>query len=453
MKQSFILIFTLLFCISIYAVEIDYSPLKKDDVGFILYDCSDGKEIFSVNKDKNFSYASNLKLVTTAAALEYLGGGFRFITLFLYEKESGTLYIKSAGNPSMVMEDMWDLSNQLKIRGVKKINKIVVDDFFYDSKGYLETKKAGKGDNAYLAYISPLSVNYNAVEIDVVPTETGEAVSVSTPTPGSHFIVSNSAKTVDGTGNNLMIGTVRNGNKTEIVVKGTLGKNRTKPVVVYKKVLSPTHHYIDVLLSLGKWDSNISVERKHIAANFFSSSNGILYKHKSKPLRDILQSMNRYSSNFLAECLQIFMGSIIKGRAEYGVLLLKDYIKKVTGMDEDPINGSGLGNGYNNFPPEMFMKLLKYVHSKPLLAIDFFSSLPVMGEDGTLKQALGGESNGSIRAKTGTLTSVAALSGIMKGKSGKLYLFTFVVNNFPTRNFKTMWAYRDKFMEHIWEEY
>ena len=56
-----------------------------------------------------------------------------------------------------------------------------------------------------------------------------------------------------------------------------------------------------------------------------------------------------------------------------------------------------------------------------------------------------------IRGKTGTLTSVTALSGIMRGKSGKLYLFTLAVNDYPYKNFKRMWKFRDNIMWQIWK--
>ncbi len=77
-----------------------------------------------------------------------------------------------------------------------------------------------------------------------------------------------------------------------------------------------------------------------------------------------------------------------------------------------------------------------------------------MGEDGTLKRAnTSSENSGFVRGKTGSLTGVAALSGVMKAKSGKLYLFAFAINGFPSKSFKPMWALRDRVMNEIWEKY
>lgn len=145
------------------------------------------------------------------------------------------------------------------------------------------------------------------------------------------------------------------------------------------------------------------------------------------------------------------MGVILSGDYRKGVKILEDYAADQIGEPVEIINGSGLGNGKNLMKPRFFMKLLKHMASNPFFAFDFFASLPVMGEDGTLRTADADSSGGMIRAKTGSLTSVAALSGIMKGKSGKLYLFTFTVNRFPSKSFRRMWRFRDRFMDYVWQ--
>jgi D-alanyl-D-alanine carboxypeptidase/D-alanyl-D-alanine-endopeptidase (penicillin-binding protein 4) len=162
--------------------------------------------------------------------------------------------------------------------------------------------------------------------------------------------------------------------------------------------------------------------------------------------------MNRFSSNFIADSLQIFMGKILKDDTTKGVEILNDFVFDNMGKKLNIINGSGLGNGKNFIEPIFFINLLSIIKSNFLNSVDFFFSLPVAGEDGTLKKVKQTTYQGKIRAKTGTLTGVVALSGIMQGKSGKLYLFTFVVNNFYSKNFKTMWHYRDKIMQYFWEK-
>lgn len=444
----------LIISFSVSALEIDFAPVKSEDVSILVYDPENGENVYSLNAEKPFSYASNLKLLTSAAALHYLGGGFRFMTLFSFDVSTGTLYIKAAGDPEMVIEKLWVMANDFKRRGIKDIKKVVVDDYIYGQKGFYRAKSGDKGDNAYLAYISPLGLNYNAVEIFVKAVEPDKPVEVTLSTPGPHFVINNTAKGIKGGGNGLIVGAMAKNGQTEIVVKGTLGAARTKPVIVYKRVGNPLNHYIQTLLHLMGEKDGIPVLREKIPTSLFSKKGNINYTHKSSPLRDILRVMNLYSSNYMADALQFFMGAVFKGDSLKGVEVLKEFAKMSVGEDIDIINGSGLGNSSNKLSASFYIKLLKKVFSDYYGSVDLFSSLPVMGEDGTLKKAsTGNSSTGMIRAKTGSLTGVAALSGIMKAKSGKLYLFAFAVNNYPSKQFKPMWNFRDRVLHQIWEQY
>jgi len=450
-----LLVFPILFFVflSVSAIEFDLKPVTESDVALLVYDLETDKEVVSINPDKDLHYASNLKLLTTATALHNLGGGFRFFTLFSFDPADGTLYIKATGNPEMVIEKMWRLASDLKRKGFENIKKVVVDDFLYGEKGAYAIPKAGSGDNAYLAPIAPLSLNFNSCEIYVASAEVGSPVKVQVTTPGGHFLISNTAKTVKGGGNGLIVGTMPKNGKTVVIVKGTLGAARRKPVIVYKKVWNPTNHYVATLLDL-LGNKEVPIKRKKLNSSIFSTKKNINYINKSSPLRDILKVMNRFSSNFMAESIQFFMGAILRGDKAQGVELLKEYALNQLGETVDIVNGSGLGNAYNKLSARFFVKLLKNMYKNGYDSIDFFSTMPVMGEDGTLKKASKDDGCvGFIRGKTGSLTGVAALSGIMKTKSGKVFLYSFTVNNFPSKRFKPMWNFRDKIMQKIWKEF
>ncbi len=432
----------------------DFSPVTEENISLVLYDTETHKNVLSINADKPFSYASNLKLLTSAAALKHLGGGFKFLTKFSFDSTTGTLYIKAGGDPEMVVEKLWVLASDLKRLGVKEIKKVVVDDFLYGKKGIYTAESGDKGDNGYLAFISPLSLNYNAVAIFIKGHEKGEPVEVELSSPGSYFSVKNTATGSDNADNQLVVGAQGAGNKTEIVIKGTIGIKRTKHEAVFKRVANPTRYFVVTLLNLMGENENTPVTREQLQDDFFSAEERINFTYKSNPLRDIIRTMNLYSSNFIADSLQFYLGATMRGDVKKGVEILKDFAKNELGETIDIVNGSGLGNDKNYLTGTFYIKLLKYVFADYYNSIDFFSSLPVMGEDGTLKRAnTSTENSGLVRGKTGSLTGVAALSGIMKAKSGKLYLFTFAINRFPSKSFKPMWALRDRIMNEIWEKY
>jgi D-alanyl-D-alanine carboxypeptidase, serine-type, PBP4 family len=455
MKKLFF-VFALLFYSIAYAEApvFDFSPVKEENISLVLYDTETHKDVLSINADKPFLYASNLKLLTSAVALKHLGGGFKFLTLFSFDAESGTLYIKAGGDPEMVIEKLWVVASDLKRLGVKGIKKVAVDDFLYGQKSALTAESGDKGDNGYLAFISPLSLNYNAVAIFIKAHEAGQSVEVSLSAPESYFSIKNTAiGTADGN-NQLVVGAQKAGNKTEIIVKGTLGAARTKHEAVFKRVADPTHYYIVSLLDLMGENTETPISREHLDDSFFTSKEKINFTYKSNPLRDIIRTMNLYSSNFIADSLQFYLGATLRGDTKQGVEILKEFAKKELNETINIVNGSGLGNDKNYLTGTFYIKLLKSVFKDYYSSIDFFSSLPVMGEDGTLKRAnTSSENSGLVRGKTGSLTGVAALSGIMKAKSGKLYIFAFAINGFPSKSFKPMWALRDRIMNEIWEKY
>ena len=455
MKRLFFVFLTFFYCfIYAEAPAFDFSPVSEENISLVLYDIEARKNVLAVNAEKPFLYASNLKLLTSAAALKHLGGGFRFLTLFSFDAESGTLYIKAGGDPEMVIEKLWVVASDLKRRGIKGIKKVVVDDFLYGKKSTLTAESGDEGDNGYLAYIAPLSLNYNAISIFVKAWEAGKPVEVTLSAPSSYFSVKNTAAgTADGN-NRLVVGAQKAGDKTELVVKGSLGTARSKHESIFKKVADPTRYYIVTLLGLMDEKQGIPIERKQLEDSFFDSAARVNFTCKSNPLRDIIRTMNLYSSNFIADSLQFYLGATLRGDTKQGVEILKEFAKNELGETIDVVNGSGLGNDKNYLTGNFYIKLLQKVYSDYYTSIDFFSSLPVMGEDGTLKRAnTSSENSGLIRAKTGSLTGVAALSGLMKAKSGKLYLFAFSVNGFPSKSFKPMWALRDRIMNEIWEKY
>ena len=62
------------------------------------------------------------------------------------------------------------------------------------------------------------------------------------------------------------------------------------------------------------------------------------------------------------------------------------------------------------------------------------SGLPVAGISGTLvdRYEAGEPGRGTVRAKTGTLSKVVALSGTLVDASGDLLIFTFIANDVPS---------------------
>jgi len=329
------------------------------------------------------------------------------------------------------------------------IKRVVVDDYFYGEKGFKSIKGSEKGDSGYLAPISPLALNENTILINV-NTAAGKYVTTQLKNKSSHFIIKNSAKIVAGNQNRLQINTSLKKGKTLISIRGSLGKNRSKPYYISKRVYNPSNHYIHTLMDQLNL-TDIPIERQMLPFSFFSNKTGMKYVYQGKTLRKIIRVMNKNSSNFIAESLQTFLGAILNNDHDSGISFLHSFMEKITKEKLTIYNGSGLGRGSNTISPKTVSDLLKKMYKDPYRRLDFFSSLPVAGEDGTLSHT-DYPFNGYVRAKTGTLKQVCALSGIIKGKSERYYLFTFVLNNYPSRNIIDMKKDRDRIINSLWEQ-
>ncbi len=105
---------------------------------------------------------------------------------------------------------------------------------------------------------------------------------------------------------------------------------------------------------------------------------------------------------------------------------------------------SGLGKNY--LSAKTILNLLKYAWSKPFLRLDFFAGLPDLGKEGTLKSFGNGM---KVKAKSGSLYNVSALSGLYMNGENRLFLFSFV-DNAP---YEEVEAKRDSFLDNILSSY
>ena len=71
--------------------------------------------------------------------------------------------------------------------------------------------------------------------------------------------------------------------------------------------------------------------------------------------------------------------------------------------------------------------LLRYAYKQSNIFLHLQPSLPVAGEDGTLRSRMkGGFANGNVRAKTGTLTAISSLAGYLTAPNGHVLCFSII---------------------------
>src|SRR5262249_23002277 len=138
------------------------------DVGYVLFDLTDGRLIEAHRPDEPRIPASTAKVVTTTAALQILGASYRFeTTLFVTGavREGvlyGAVFLRGGGDPTLSTDDLWELASALERVGVKR----VVGSFAFDESFLLTTREISNQQPFTVSYnpgLSALSVNYNRI--------------------------------------------------------------------------------------------------------------------------------------------------------------------------------------------------------------------------------------------------------------------------------------------------
>ena len=93
-------------------------------------------------------------------------------------------------------------------------------------------------------------------------------------------------------------------------------------------------------------------------------------------------------------------------------------------------DGSGLSRN-DLISASTTVRLLTFM-SKHKYFQQFRDALPIAGVDGTLRTRMRGTpAEGNVRAKTGSLSSVASLSGYVTTATGEHLVFSMMLNNYP----------------------
>jgi D-alanyl-D-alanine carboxypeptidase/D-alanyl-D-alanine-endopeptidase (penicillin-binding protein 4) len=403
----------------------------------------DGEVIYTRGANDALNPASNTKLVTAAAALLRLGPEFRFTTDFLIDKPLDshgrvrTLYVRGRGDPTWNTERLYGLAAELWHRGVRQVGEIVLDDTYFDSEKWGPGWEQETSDKAYAAPVGALSLNHNAVTIYVSPgARAGQRARVEVEPDADCFVLQNKVTTIREDGHRkLRPHTYGEGERTRIIVDGRLPA-RSEPVVLSRRVTDPAM-YFGQTLRLALKQRRIQVGPR-VKPGAVPGSAVLLASYDSDELSEIIRDMNKVSSNFIAEMLVKTLGAEIKGAPgtwPKGIEVTQDLLAEL-GIARGTYqlkNGSGL-NDTNRFSAHQIITLMTAVWKRFRVAADFVSSLGIAARDGTMRQRMEGtDAAGRLRAKTGTLEKVTALSGFVQSVGGDRFAFSVLVNDWSGR--------------------
>lgn len=398
-------------------------PLGSTRVGIEVMQASNGDVLFAHNAKLHFNPASNTKMLTTAAALSRLGGDFSYVTA-LYGPEpdekgvvNGDLVLRGSGDPSFVSADLADLGRQLVERGIFQIDgDLIVDPRFRRTDGAVIVDSGGA-----------LILNRNVYVVRVRPGAVKHAPIVRVEPDNELFTIDNGATTVARKRTRLRIEANTRDHHLVVTVRGRIND---------RSDYSVSRRVGDGALLTG-------YAMRGALADFGISLSGavrtrspaklppLLAQHHSPPLSEVCRLSNKPSNNFVAEAIFRTLGGELYGQPgslQKGMRAVAEYLSAL-GIPPDHykiVNGSGLT--YENWITATDLtKILRKIFFDLGTAPEFMSSLAVAGIDGTIRNRFTHtDAVGLVRAKTGTLNSVSALSGYVGDKDDVLIFAIFV---------------------------
>ncbi len=413
--------------------------LRHGSVGMHVVDAESGCEVYSHLPDTAFTPASNTKLFTSAAAIHYLGGDFHYQTPVYHRGRryadgtwAGDLVVKGVGDPSIDDAVLRNWAEELVGLGLRTLDGgVVVDDTAFGGgplpHGWLSSlEKYG-----YSPQISALSCNKNVVNLTLQPGhQVGELAVVDLGPARGYLSVESRVRTSTGGGEEL-VEFSRLPYNNRVVLMGEIPIDHA-PVEITITVENPSIFFgkvlLDTLIAAGV---RVRPDRS-VASGVVGQHDRPLFVHPSPPMTKIIASLNKPSDNFVAEMVLRTVGMTVDGvgSAEAGVKLVHQLLRS-GGAESLPVltDGSGLTR-HNLITSRQVTTLLRQMTIDPEFAA-YYASLPIAGIDGTLRNRMKtGYAHGNVRAKTGTMGGVSALSGYVTTAGGRRLCFAILMNGF-----------------------
>jgi D-alanyl-D-alanine carboxypeptidase/D-alanyl-D-alanine-endopeptidase (penicillin-binding protein 4) len=413
------------------------SHFTDAQIGIAILDVGTNKLLAASNEHLPLNPASNAKLFTAAASLALMHPDHKFETVLLgsaHEGEVVNLVLRGHGDPSLTTADLFAMALDLHGQGIRRVTgDIIVDQRNFDEQTTPPAFEQKPSEwAAFRAPVSAVAVNENTLTLTVRPGAPGEAAHASFDPPG--FVdESGSVTTGDDGADTVGLELIPNGQKMSAKLSGKIGSD-SRYARYTRRVEDPT---LLAGYALKAMLDEVGIKFTGDVKAGPGKEKNLLAKHQSRPLSELLYELGKQSDNFYAEMIFKSISGETKARparsADSAGLVL-DWVNKVGAGDTGLVikNGSGLYDA-NRVTAFSVVELLRAAWLDPSIQPEYVSQLSIGGVDGTLHKRFHDlRSRRVVRAKTGTLDDVVALSGYVEGAPGKAPLaFSILVNHAP----------------------
>jgi D-alanyl-D-alanine carboxypeptidase/D-alanyl-D-alanine-endopeptidase (penicillin-binding protein 4) len=439
------------------------AALSHAFVGMRVVRLSDGQLLYAHNAERLFVPASNMKLFTTALALSRLGADYRLATQVGAEVPidgggtlPGDLQLVGGGDPSLSGREypyrshaapgavysfraIEELADQLVAHGLKRIDgNIVGDDSRYVWEPQPGPWSSDSASREYGAPVSALILHDNTFLLTLHPAEhPGTLARITLAPPFENFVIDNHVVTIERGGRRVRF--YRSASGRELHLWGTIPKadpGYAQELAIGDPALYAAEVLRDALLRRGISIRGDAVTRHRFPDEIAEATTApgiLLAEHHSPPLFELLQVVDKVSQNLHAEMFlrEVAIASGHAGSPEEGLAAMDEFVAGI-GIPKSEYqftDGSGL-SPRTLVSPTALTKLLAHMYESPHRE-EWLNLLPIGGEDGTLGSRFAGHAEArGIRAKTGTLDHVKAMSGYADTTAHGRVAFSLLVNHF-----------------------
>ncbi len=412
----------------------------------------DGKDLFGHQPDASLIPASNMKIVSSAAALATLGPDYRFRTVVYASPDyagtvNGDLVVYGDGDPSIVPERLWYLANRIYYAGLRDVRgNIVIDDSYFTGPRLANGWEQDRSSAAYMAPMGAVSLGFNAMLVHILP-----AASSSTPArvlldpPSSYATVEGSIETVSRGRSYVNVDIVPSGDRSAVRVSGRVNL-RDGGRAFFRRIDNPPLFFGDTLKAALE-QLGVKVRGK-VKLGLVPEGAEKLVTLTSPRLSEIVNTVNKNSNNFMAEQVALATGGAVLGAPaswDKAQAAIERFLEQDVGLQPGTYqvrNGSGL-HDVNRMSPRQMVQILEHMYRLPRVFPEFQTSLAVAGGSGTLSERMSKtDAAHLLRAKTGTLSISSALSGYVTARSGETVAFSVLVNDY-TSPISEIWHVQD----------
>jgi D-alanyl-D-alanine carboxypeptidase/D-alanyl-D-alanine-endopeptidase (penicillin-binding protein 4) len=391
---------------------------KKATISLHVRDLRSQQTLYDHKGEELRNPASNQKMLTASASLDLLGPEYRFKTE-VYSK-GDTLYLVGGGDPTLDPTRIIIMAKELAAAAnMDAIKHFVIDENNFTKDRFIPGLELDNIGLYYMAPTGPLSFNGNIVRITVKATAPGQPALVTAEPNNGHIAIDSSIVTMgDADGAGISIRTQADGNRTVVVAQGKVAAG-SKAVTEKRRISDPGMFTGEAFVqALAEATSGL----RYPVARGEHPPNAILVKRwESKPLFEIVQDAMAVSDNYKVEMVLRTLARELTGEPgdyDVGTTILEGYWN-VIGVNPEALvaeNGSGLSRA-GRFTAAGLVDLISAAHMTQFPNSGLIAVLPVAGRPGTLHHRHK-EARGRLKAKTGTLNGVSALSGILTDLDG-----------------------------------